>query len=193
MVASVDGSTAIAGRSGGLGSAADSAVLRALRGAADVVLVGAGTAQAEQYGPPSKPGQRIAVVSNSGRIDYSTPLFTSGSGVVILPESADEVPVDSIRVGAERVDIAAALVELHRRLGADVVQAEGGPTLNGALADADLIDELNLTIAPAVAGGDAARVVAGATEATRWLQLADVFERDSFLFTRWKRGQAPSP
>lgn len=192
MVASLDGATAVDGRSGGLGNDVDSAVLRALRGVADVVLVGAGTVRAERYGPPSKAGQRIAVVSNSGHMDYTTPLFTSGAGLMILPESADEVPVESIRAGADHVDIAAAVEELRRRFGTAVIQAEGGPTLNGALADADLIDELNMTIAPLLVGGDGQRLVVDAHEMSRALLLTDLFERDSYLFSRWKRRPEPS-
>ena len=52
MISSLDGAIAIDGRSGGLGTPADKAVFRALRGIADVILVGAGTARAEGYGPP---------------------------------------------------------------------------------------------------------------------------------------------
>ena len=39
--------------------------------------------------------------------------------------------------------------------------AEGGPTLNGQLAAAGLLDELCLTVSPLLAGGDAKRVLAG--------------------------------
>ena len=52
MIASLDGTTVVDGRSGGLGNATDSAVLAALRRAADVIIVGAGTVRAEGYGPP---------------------------------------------------------------------------------------------------------------------------------------------
>ena len=53
MVASLDGAITIDERSGGLGGPADKAMFFALRHVADVVLVGAGTARAEGYGPPS--------------------------------------------------------------------------------------------------------------------------------------------
>ena len=62
MISSVDGSTALDGRSGGLGGPADRKVFAALRSLADVVLVAAGTVRAENYGPGSLP---IAVVSGS--------------------------------------------------------------------------------------------------------------------------------
>ena len=90
MVASLDGAITIEERSGGLGSPADKAMFSALRGVADVILVGAGTVRAEGYGParPSEAiraarlarGQqevpRIAVVTRSLDLDASTPLFT---------------------------------------------------------------------------------------------------------------------
>src|ERR687883_1569611 len=53
FIASLDGATTVAGRSRGLQSPGDLRVFRMLRALADVVLVGAGTAIAEGYGPMS--------------------------------------------------------------------------------------------------------------------------------------------
>lgn len=186
MIASVDGATAVNGRSGALGNDADRAALTALRSAADVVLVGAGTARSEHYGPPSKAGLRIAVVSQSARMNYDTALFSSGAGLMVLPESAPAVPVEAIRVGSDHVDISAAIARLGAA-GNTVVQVEGGPTLNGSLAQAGLIDEINLTISPRLVGGDAARIIEGAPDLSDGLQLSDVLESGGFLFTRWHR------
>lgn len=183
MVASLDGSTVLDAASGGLSSPADVAVLGALRALADVILVGAGTVRAEGYGPPKKAGQRIAVVSNSGRVDTSTALFTSGAGLLILPENAPPVTVESIRCGTERVDLAGAVA----RLDGAMIQAEGGPRLNAALAEANLIDELNITTSPLLVGGSGARLVDGAAALNRRFGLAHVLEDDGFLFSRWVR------
>jgi riboflavin biosynthesis pyrimidine reductase len=60
MVASIDGATAVAGVSGGLGGAADRRLFSVLRSLADTVLLAAGTLRAENYGPGTRP---IAVVS----------------------------------------------------------------------------------------------------------------------------------
>jgi riboflavin biosynthesis pyrimidine reductase len=180
MVASLDGSTVVDHRSGGLSSRADQEVLSTLRSLADVVIVGAGTVRAERYGPPKKPGQRIGVVSRRGDLDPNLALFTSGAGFLILPEDAPVVSVDSIRAGIGRLDLVAALGQLD----ADVVQAEGGPGLNGALLDADVIDELNLTISPQLAGGDGPRITTRAHAASHRMRLAHVLEDDGFLFTR---------
>ncbi len=73
MIASLDGAVAVDGTSGALGNANDREVLLTLRDLADVVLVGAGTASGEGYGPPRKPGLRIGVVTNSGQVDLAAP------------------------------------------------------------------------------------------------------------------------
>ena len=186
MVTSLDGSTIVAERSHDLSSAADQEVLSTLRQVADLIIVGAGTVRAERYGPPRKRGQRIGVVSRRGDVDLTMPLFATGAGFLILPEDAPPTSVDSVRAGIGDLDLPGALAQLD----ADVVQAEGGPGLNGALLDADLIDELNLTISPRLAGGDGLRLTSHAADALRPMRLAHVLEDDGFLFTRYLRAGA---
>jgi len=183
MVASLDGSTVIDHRSSGLSSPTDTEVLLTLRSLADVLIVGAGTVRAERYGPPSKPGQRVGVVTRSGAVDVDVALFTSGRGFLILPEDVPAPAVPCVRAGIGVVDLAAALAQLD----ADFVQAEGGAALNAALAQADVIDELNLTISPQLAGGDGPRLTRGAPPLVREMQLAHICEQDGFLFTRYLR------
>jgi riboflavin biosynthesis pyrimidine reductase len=183
MVMSLDGSTVVEGRSGALSHPVDAALLAALRRQADVILVGAGTVRAEGYGPPKRPGQRIVVVSRTGNVDYRAPLFTSGAGVLALPEDAPQVPIPTIRAGTGSVDVAGVMAQLD----ADVVQAEGGASLNAALAAADLVDELNVTLAPMVTGGDGPRLTNGAPDMTRRLRLAQLAEHDDYVFMRWLR------
>jgi riboflavin biosynthesis pyrimidine reductase len=183
MVASVDGSTVVDERSEALSSAADRAVLSTLRSLADIVVVGAGTVRIEGYGPPKKPGQRIGVVSRRGNIDLSMPLFTSGAGFLIVPRSAPSLPIETVRAGDDELDLEGALSQLD----VDFVHAEGGPSLNAALAAADVIDELNLTISPTLTGGDGPRVTAGGGAIGHRLDLAHVLEDDGFLFTRYLR------
>jgi len=183
MISGLDGSTVVGTTSRGLSNPADQQLLLLLRTMADVVLVGAHTARVEGYGPPRSPHQRVAVVSRSARFDFDAPLWTSGQGVLVLPVDAPPVPVPSVRAGHGSVDLTAALGQLD----AKVVQAEGGPTLNGLLASADLIDELNLTISPQLSGGDGPRLTTGAGELGQRMDLAHLLEDDGFLFTRWLR------
>ena len=105
----------------------------------------------------------------------------------MLPEDGADVPVPTIRGGRGDVDLAAVL----RQLDGQVVLAEGGPTLNGQLAAAGLIDELCVTVAPRLLGGGAKRIVVGppAAEPTT-LELAHLLEEDGFLFCRYVRAAA---
>ncbi|MEM1332866.1 MAG: dihydrofolate reductase family protein [Actinomycetota bacterium] len=192
MVASLDGSTVVDGASGALSSPNDQAVLLRLRALAQVVLVGAGTAAGEGYGPPSTPGQRIAVVTRSGRLDLDNDLFRSGAAIIVTTTSTDlpdgAADVDVIRAGDSEVDLAEALRRLRAEIDVEVVQAEGGPMLNGALAAADLIDELALTVSPGVVGGDGPRLVRGVNDVERPFDLAQLaVDDEQFLFQRWVR------
>lgn len=176
MISSLDGAIAVSGRSGGLGGAADRAVFTALRSLADVVLVGAGTARTEHYGPAElapevqaarqERGQSrlpsVAVVTRSGDIDWSSRLFgTAGAGprpVVIAPGTAEAGALakarslaDLVTAGHSCVDLSSALRQLGER-GMNHVLCEGGPQLAASLQAAQLIDELCLTLSPHLAG-----------------------------------------
>jgi riboflavin biosynthesis pyrimidine reductase len=193
MVASVDGSTVVAGRSAGLSNPNDVAVLATLRQVADAIIVGASTVRTEGYGPPKKPGQRIGVVTSTGRVDPTTELFRSGAGFLIMPEGGPPAPegpdgpVDVLRAGRGRVDLPTALERLDGLVDTPTfIQAEGGPHFNGSLLDADCVDELNLTISPVLAGGDGPRVTAGAAPAPASYDIGHLAVDDrGFLYTRW--------
>ena len=192
MVASIDGSIAVDGTSAKLSSPTDIAVLARLRRLADVIVVGAGTVRDEGYGAPHKQGQRIGVVTRSGRLDFDSEIFTGGAGFVITSESgAPDVPtgIDVIRVGREEIDLAAAIARLGDvTASAHYVQVEGGASLNGAMFDADLIDEINLTTSPATFGGAGPRVASGSPAHTHRYAVAQLsIDDESFVYTRWLR------
>jgi riboflavin biosynthesis pyrimidine reductase len=128
-------------------------------------------------------------VSTTGDVDLSVELFTSGAGFLIVPEDAPPRPVDTVRAGTGRVDLPLALRRLSDVVG-DVacVQAEGGPRFNAALLDAGVVDELDLTWSPRLAGGDGSRLTAGAHEAMARFELAHLLvDDDSYVYTRWLR------
>lgn len=187
FVASVDGATAVEGRSGGLGSAGDKAVFDALRDLADIILVGAGTARTERYGPPRRPGQRIAVVTATGDLSGCDRLVQSGAAIVVTPEDGpdQDAAVTVVRAGRGQVDLPAALAELAAR-GARVVLTEGGPRLHGELVAAGCVDELCVTVAPLVVGGESARLAHGPLAGPAKLRLEHVLADDEgYLYTRW--------
>ena len=68
FVATVDGRATMEGRSGPIGSDADTAMLSGLRTRFDAVMIGAGTMRAERYG---EIGRRLIVVESGpeGRVD----------------------------------------------------------------------------------------------------------------------------
>ena len=214
MVASIDGATAVDGRSGALGGPTDQAVFGSLRAVADVILVAAGTVRAEGYGPPrpsaarraqrEQHGQaavpRLAVVSRSLDLDPSAALFArrddgrdrplvlTGADAPTHRRAALEEVADVRTVGPAGVDLPEALALLGQ-LGASTVLCEGGPTLNGQLLDADLVDEVDLTVSPLLAGGDALRLIAGAAPTVARHRLAHLWhdEDDDLLFARYVR------
>lgn len=212
MVASVDGASAVDGVSGGLGGPPDRAVFRAVRALPDVILVAAGTVRAEGYGPPraddevrarrvargQAPVPRLAIVTASVDLDPSLGVFSDASAppLVLVPPDAPErhaARVAALRDCAEvvvagdrpgTIDLDAALRQLAEPGG--VVLAEGGPSLNGQLAAAHLIDELVMTVAPLVVSGDAARIAHGtALPHPLALELSWVLEEDGVIFLRY--------
>ncbi len=204
MVASIDGAATVDGLSGGLSGTADKAMFAALRAEADVILVGAGTANAERYRRARQSGARIAVVSGSLSVSPELPLFATSAEttaplpLVVTTDAADAATAarfdgraELLRAGDESVDLTAALEELGSR-GARIVLCEGGPTLNAGLLAGDLVDEINLTHAPLAVGSEAPRIAAGSatggpTSGPRKFELCHVITHDGVLFVRWLR------
>jgi riboflavin biosynthesis pyrimidine reductase len=189
MISSVDGAITVNGKSGALGGAADRQVFETLRALTDVILVGAGTMRAEAYGPAVAP---IAVVTRSCDLDWSSPFFTEAKHrplIVTTRESkhrrrdkADDV-ADVIVAGDEDVDLTVALAQLHAR-GFNSVLLEGGPRLNAHMVEAQLLDELCLTLSPRLVAGDGPRVLAGELPHPLDVSIVHLLEADGFLFYR---------
>jgi riboflavin biosynthesis pyrimidine reductase len=209
MIASLDGATHVDGVSGGLGGPADRMAFRAIRAVADMILVAAGTARSENYHPITTTpeiataratrGQadrpRLAILTRHLDLDLDGELFTAPEPPIVL--TTDAAPAGRLRHAqarttvlqftGPRIDVRDAVVALGQ-LGARVVLSEGGPTLIGQLAVADVLDELCLTMSPMVVGGDASRVTDATTPAIdRRYALARVLEQDSMLLVRYVR------
>lgn len=161
FVLSTDGGIAQDGTSRGLQTPADQAVFSALRAVADAVVVGAGTARQERYGPvrprpdgaawrrarglPERPP--LVVVSRSLELDP-----VEGAVVVTCAAAPgrDRFP-DVVVAGDDEVDLVDAVAQLRGRGLANLL-CEGGPSLLTALLQQDLVDELCLTHTPRLLG-----------------------------------------
>jgi riboflavin biosynthesis pyrimidine reductase len=213
MVASVDGAATMDGRSGGLSSPGDRRLFWTLRGLADVILAGAGTARAEGYRPtrakdswgplglrqdrPAAPP--LALVSRSLDLNPADPVFTGAPAdarTIVLTCAAapaktraalDRV-ADVIVAGDTLVNLTEAVGALHDR-GLGRVLCEGGPHLLGQLAADELVDELCLTISPVLAGPGSPGIVTGSPFPAQRLRLAGFLEEDGTLFCRYTRAR----
>jgi riboflavin-specific deaminase-like protein len=208
FVTTLDGRAAIDGRSGPIGDAVDSELLQRLRTRVDAVMIGAGTMRAERYGRVVSDPQLRAyrertglahdplavIVSNRLELPWDAGLFTDGGGRVVIFTASDQeppktaTPVTLVR-HPDGVDLAKALEWLRHERGIRSVLCEGGPTLHGRLREGGLADELFLTIAPKLAGGEAPRILEGALPDVDEVELAWLLESRSELFARY-RGMA---
>jgi riboflavin biosynthesis pyrimidine reductase len=206
FVTSLDGSVTVDGRSEGLGSPGDRRIFQVLRALADVVVVGHGTASTEGYRPITAdsavgrlrasigrpPTASIAVVSRRASLDPASRLVTGAVSPTILltcaaadagrREALAAAGVTVLVCGEQEVDLPLALDRLAA-LGHEQVLCEGGPALFRDAVAAGLVDELDLTIAPALVGSEH-RLLHGLPGAVR-LELRQLLEEDGVLFTRY--------
>jgi riboflavin biosynthesis pyrimidine reductase len=204
FVTSLDGAVTVDGVSERLGSPGDKRIFDLLRATADVVLVGHGTAAAEGYGPITAdsrvgrlrtrldrpPTAPIAVVSRRASLDPAgrlatspTILVTCGAADPAQRAALERVGVTVLVCGEDDVDLPLALDRLAER-GHEQVLCEGGPSLLGAALTAGVVDELDLSIAPALVGGESRLLGRALPDAVR-LELSQVLEEDGMLFTRY--------
>ncbi|NLE78681.1 MAG: pyrimidine reductase family protein [Rhodococcus sp.] len=213
FVSSIDGAASVDGKSGGLGSEADRRVFRILRELADAVVVGAGTARAENYGGVSLDAEArarrqergaphtppVVVISGRADLDAHSRLFaeTAVPTIVIAGANADKerlsalesAGADVVRTDTSHVTTTVLLETLAGR-GLHHILCEGGPGLFGRLCADDGIDELCSTVSPVLVGGQAPRISTSPSPhlvpMTREHILA---EDDGTLLFRWVRSR----
>lgn len=211
FVMSLDGAVTLGGRSGGLGDENDRTAMQVLRTLADVVLVGAGTVRAEGYGGVRlgdadaawresrglPPQPRIGVVSSRLALAPSHPFFAEATERPIVvthaaaPPSRIEALAEVAEVlicGDDEVD-PGRMLEALAAAGLPQVLCEGGPHLFGSLIEADLVDELCLSLSPLLVAGDAGRIVRGAPELERRMRLVHAIPADDLLLLRYARAE----
>jgi riboflavin-specific deaminase-like protein len=208
MVATADGAASVAHRTAPISSPADRQLFHELRAHVDAVMVGAGTVRTERYGrlvrDPTRRDRRVGrglapdplavIVSHRLSLTPDLPLLADPhSRVVVITASDAELSgcaaqVSYLRPAPEdRVDLAAMLTRLRMEHGVRSVLCEGGPNLNTSLLPAGLIDELFLSIAPALAGSTGSLSIVGrpALAEPIDLDLIWLLESQGHLFARY--------
>jgi diaminohydroxyphosphoribosylaminopyrimidine deaminase/5-amino-6-(5-phosphoribosylamino)uracil reductase len=154
------------------------AIVHQLRGRVDAILVGRGTAQADDPLLTARPaGPRTAtriVLDTNASLAPDSQLARTAADVPVIVVTGSAAPEDNQQAlaaaGCEILTIAAEsreaqlqalMSELGRRHMTNLL-VEGGGTLLGSLHDAKLIDEAHVFIAPKIVGGhDAPSPIAG--------------------------------
>jgi 2,5-diamino-6-(ribosylamino)-4(3H)-pyrimidinone 5'-phosphate reductase len=192
-------------------SADDKKTMDRLRAEADAVLIGAGTMRADD--PPlgvrdddmrayrrslGKPEGLINVlVTASLEVDPAATFFREAAASRIVA-TVEDAPAERVRaleevaevwkVGRGQVDLAALLDGLRQR-GVERLLVEGGGELNWGFVRDGLLDELNVTVAPALLGGrDAPTLLEGdglIMEARTRLRLVEVNRIGDEIFCRY--------
>ncbi len=183
FVSTVDGAASGAdGRSGSINTPPDHRVFALQRQLADVVLVGAGTARAEEYGRSRIP---IVVVSAAGHLPESLAGRGAGRSVLVTCAASGRTASEDVWIhGVDTVDLAEMLDHLATE-GMSRVLCEGGPTLFSSLLQARLVDEVASTVAPRIVGGDGIRMTHGPFVDVP-LHLWHLLEEDGTLLALWR-------
>ncbi len=209
MIFSADGAAAFDGRAGPLSCPTDQRLLRIMRGLADVVLVGAGTARAENYGPVALGDAARARRHHEGRAEPPPIAVVSRSGA--LPDrlfsNPDQPPIlvtcartaarhdlerDGLQqilvAGEDSVDVARAVAML-REQGMHRILCEGGPTLLDELVEADVVTEICVTLAPKLAASQPVgqRLHPARLPAPVTMNLQHALVCDGYLFLKYGR------
>jgi len=161
------------GESRWISSKASRHIVHALRGRVDAIVVGIGTALADDPMLTARPaGPRVAtrvVLDTRARLPSTSRLVRSAGDAPVLVATGSEARADDVArlagAGCEvvccegdnhRARLDFLLAELGRRRMTNVL-VEGGGEVLGSLLDLNQIDEVHVFIAPKLFGGAAAR------------------------------------
>jgi riboflavin biosynthesis pyrimidine reductase len=209
FISSLDGAVTVDGRSGGLGGPPDKQVFTTLRMVCDALVVASGTVRTEKYDalrldPTGRAWRRaqglaefplMVIVSGTLNLDPAQLVFADAPvRPIVYTHAAAPSPrrealatvADIVTVGDDAVDLRAAVADLHGREATQLL-CEGGPRLFGGLIEADLVDELCLTLSPVLVGGDAGRIAHGAAAPPRGMHLEQTLTGGDMLLLRYTR------
>jgi 2,5-diamino-6-(ribosylamino)-4(3H)-pyrimidinone 5'-phosphate reductase len=201
MVMTIDGKATIEGRAHGIGDRRDHDNMQALRFYADAVLSGAGTLvkedivpfvdetiQTERKTAGKDPFPRGVTITSRADLpldrdfykpEYRPTIYFSGTDPGALPSHAS---VEMVHGDA----VVEMVAHLKREFKVDLLLCEGGPTLNGELIKAGLIDELFVTLAPKISGQSGISIIEGKELLNHDAELVSLNQAGSELFLRYR-------
>jgi riboflavin biosynthesis pyrimidine reductase len=200
------------GRSGSINTPSDHMIFALHRCLTDAVLVGANTVRNEGYraidlqpwqlqlrqNEGLAPYPMLVIISASARIDPSIALPVEGDGGSVMIITTPGKPIDEleplrdagitvIETPGPTVDLAQVVDQLAGA-GWQRLLCEGGPHLHHALLAAGLVDEMSLTVAPMVVGGQGLRMASGESlsSPSRFTLHRAIYAEDGALFTNYR-------
>lgn len=203
MVSTTDGKVTVGGQAGGIGGPVDRLVMRSLRSRVDAVMVGAGTVREERInlGLPRDLRGMVrdsdplgVVISASGDVPLDNLVENEDERLLFLiSDDAPERAADTLskrgevrRLRGGETGYGAALSLLRREYDVRRLLIEGGPSVNHALIESGLVDELFLTFAPKLAGGGSGSILSGgAFGEPAGMRLLSVYEAGGELYLRY--------
>lgn len=202
MNTTVDGAVAGAdGTSGSLRNPDDSFVFGVLRALTDVVVVGSQTVRAEDYrrplgrrdllDPSRRPagGSRpaLAIWTSTGELpssieaEWPTYLLSPAEHAARVQERSGMPAEHVIAAGSAREAVEFLVARGYRG-----IQAEGGPSTLGRLAEEGLLDELCVSVSHRTVGGPSPRMIDGQAHDQRW-ELSSLLVGRHATITRYRR------
>ena len=125
-----------------------------------------------------------AIITRSGNLPSKHPYYESSTVIYVIGDRT--VPVVEPLVSVCHVSTVLDAVRDLGRRGVRRILCEGGPTLNAALFEAGLVDDIYLTIAPKLIGGDdPLTIVKAGRFGTIPLTLQSLIEIEGELFLRY--------
>jgi riboflavin-specific deaminase-like protein len=213
MVSSVDGKATINGelKKTPIGSNYDRQQMGWIRQAVDVVIRGAGTVRANPVYPFLSEEQKevrkkkglnenvlAAVITRSGNLPLQGSLFAQAPlrPIVFIADTVTDNEIADLAAYAdiERITDAAGQLDrvlgiLHSKYRAQRVLLEGGPTLNYWFIRNSLVDEIFLTVAPRLIGGEKELTIVHGDASFNpmpGMELISAYLHENELFLRYK-------
>jgi riboflavin-specific deaminase-like protein len=187
-----------------------------LRATADAVMAGARTVDLDRVNMGPGPAKYRRARLKRGLAEYNLRIIVSGSGtinpkaeifrhrfspiIILTSERAAKQKLlclkglaDEVKVcGKTSVDFEEALRWLRANWKVERLACEGGGEVNGAMFEADLVDEVHLTLCPLIFGGRDAPTLADSAgiqhlSQTARLRLASMRRYEGGLFLVYRR------